>query len=171
MYEQLDEFIERVQGAIEGKLDTQEQESLKKEIFAAYRKNPDTYGIAQATEKGFPETRAALRAYKDKMGHELAVANAQAGSISVSASANATTDVSIALSNAMRAVEDSKLTPEQVDELQQLMLETKRDARKGPTAFATKAAELLRKAGEYTAPLAEIIAIIQAAAPLIPPPA
>lgn len=166
---QLDDFIRRADEAVAGKLSQQEQESLKRELYAAYRRYPETMHIAQATDKGWPEVRAALGSYRDKNEHELAVANAGGVSVSATANASASSDVSIALTNAMRAVEESKLTPEQVGEIQQLILDTKNGARKGLKPFTQKASELLRKAGEYTAPIAEIISIIQAAVQLLPP--
>lgn len=169
MGRQLDEFIRRVDDAVAGKLSQQEQHSLRSELYAAYRRTPGAYHIAQATEKGFSEIRAALGSYRDTLEHELAMAEAGGTSVSATATANASTDVSIALSNAMRAVEESKMTPEQIGEIQQMMLDTKYAATKGLKPFTQKASELLRKAGEYTAPIAEIIAIIQAAVQLLPP--
>ena len=166
---QLDDFIRRADEAVAGKLSQQEQESLKRELFAAYRRNVATMHIAQATEKGFPEMRAALGSYKDTLEHEVAVAEAGGTFVSATATASASTEVSIALADAMRAVEESDLTPEQVGEIQQMMLETKYAATKGLKPFTRKASELIRKAGEYTAPIAEIIAIIQAAVQLLPP--
>ena len=166
---QLDDFIRRADEAVAGKLSQQEQESLKRELWAAYRRTPGAYYVAQATEKGFPEVRAALGSYKDALEHEVAVAEAGGTFVSATATANASSDVSIALTNAMRAVEESKLTPEQVGEIQQLILDTKNSARKGLKPFTQKASELLRKAGEYTAPIAEIVSIIQAAVQLLPP--
>lgn len=167
MYEQLNDFIGRVDAALAGKLDVREQNSLKSEIYAAYRRS--AYHVAKATEKGFPEMRAALGSYRDALEHEVAVAEAGGTSVSATATANASSDVSIALGNAMRAVEESGLTPEQVGEIQQMMLDTKLAATKGVKPFTRQASELIRKAGEYTAPIAEIIAIIQAAVQLIPP--
>lgn len=166
---QLDDFIRRADEAVAGKLSQQEQESLNRELFAAYRRNVAAMHIAQATEKGFPEIRAALGSYKDTLEHEVAVAEAGGTFVSATATASASTEVSIALADAMRAVEESDLTPEQVGEIQQMMLETKYAATKGLKPFTKKASELIRKAGEYTAPIAEIIAIIQAAVQLLPP--
>ena len=165
---QLDEFIRRADEAVAGNLNQQQQDSLKRELFSAYRRYPETMHIAQATEKGWPEVRAALGSYKDKNEHELAVAYAGSVSVSATANASASADVGIALSNAMRAVEESGLTTEQVGEIQQMMLDTKLAATKGIKPFTRKASELIRKAGEYTAPIVEIIAIIQAAVQLLP---
>lgn len=174
MYEQLDEFIERARDAVAGRLGGDEETSLRGEIYNAYRMDRRSMQTAKVAinDKPWPQVLAALRAYRDTLEHELAVANATAGNISVNASAEAIAkasfDVNDAIYFATRVVEASDMTTEQKGELQQLMLDTKNSARKGPRAFAEKAAELLRKAGEYTAPLAEIIAIIQAAVQLLP---
>lgn len=81
---QIEEFIDQVEKAIAGQLDDSQELELKTSIYRTYAYNNDTGFIARAANNdGWRQVLATLRDYRDRLDHELAVAQASSGNVSV----------------------------------------------------------------------------------------
>ena len=72
---QIEIFIDQVEEAIAGNLDNSQERELKNSIYRTYAYNNNTGFIARAVNNdGWKQVLATLRDYRDRLDHELAVA-------------------------------------------------------------------------------------------------
>lgn len=146
---QVEAFISQVDEAIAGRITRTDEAELRNSIHRTYSGSPNTGFIARANiDSGWKQVRDALCEYRDRLDHELAVAQAAGGVVSVSANSSSTAVAhASAYAEAVAGLEGiESLTDEDRVELENLMRDVK--AAKDKTLLGKAAEKLVEVAVE-----------------------
>lgn len=146
---QIDDFIRRCEEAASGSMERDEQKELYMALYTAYRMTKELWEVCKRAEAFQWRAAAdALRAYRDKLDHELAMAQAAAGIVSVNANASSTASAhASAYVDAVAGLETiESLDDEDRAELEKLMLDVK--SAKDKTLLGVAAEKLVEVAVE-----------------------
>lgn len=163
---QLDELIEQCDELLSGEFIQSKADDIAAAYFLAYRKDIHKETNFQLDVRTAPidkpmisTIRLLLASHRDRMNHELAVAQATAGSTSVNTSLSV--NVSVTLSQTVESLEKCSLSPEELTEIKAALLDLEASKTEEPQTVCDKASkvlDLVKKGADAAAAVAPFVA-------------
>lgn len=163
---QLDELIEQCDELLSGEFIQSKADNIAASYSLAYMKETLSETGNQMDVIAGPidrpminSIRLLLASHRDRMNHELAVAQATAGSTSVNTSLSV--NVSVTLSQTVESLEKCSLSPEELTEIKAALLDLEASKTDEPQTVCDKASkvlDLVKKGADVAAAVAPFVA-------------
>lgn len=163
---QLDELIEQCDELLSGEFIQSKADNIAASYSLAYMKETLSETGNQMDVIAGPidrpminSIRLLLASHRDRMNHELAVAQATAGSTSVNTSLSV--NVSVTLSQTVESLEKCSLSPEELTEIKAALLDLEASKTDEPQTVCDKASkvlDLVKKGADAAAAVAPFVA-------------